>query len=43
MLVSAAFKVPVPENYNNNLCPTGPYGSFVGRIYEAVEIIVNLV
>jgi hypothetical protein len=37
VLVSAAFKIPVSENYNNNLYQTGPYGSFVGRICEQVE------
>jgi hypothetical protein len=35
-LVSAAFQLPPPEN-NDNLFLTGPYASFVGKIYEAIE------
>ena len=34
MLISAVFKI---ENHNYDLYLTGPYASFVGRIYEGVE------
>ncbi|CAB4462734.1 unnamed protein product [Rhizophagus irregularis] len=36
LLVSAAFKLPQTENYDDNLLPYVPYASFVGKIYEAV-------
>ncbi len=36
-MVSAAFKIPHSETHENNLFSTGPYASFVGRIYEEVE------
>ena len=35
-MVSAAFKVPVVENYKNDSFLSVPYASFVGRVSEAV-------
>lgn len=37
MLVSTAFKISSSENYETDLYSTGPYASFVGRIYEEIE------
>lgn len=40
-MVSAAFKLPIPDDSINELFPASPYASFVGRIYEAVEQYEN--
>ena len=37
MLVYAAFQIPFSEDRENGLIPIGPYGSFVGKINEAIE------